>query len=148
VKIRKLPLAAKLSVIAAAAIGGAVVNAGPASASVDDSFAIYTTDAKTCGTLVFVDYGEGASGGGNNDDYIQFYDNCSDGHGVKAWAWHNGTYLGGMYNGGGTGSNKIWDPFGNVAAKDTIKVKICLVDGDADPTPSSCSEATVQSYDG
>jgi hypothetical protein len=148
VKTRKIPLAVRLSVVAVAVAGAAVVNAGAAFASVNDSFEIWTNDADGCGSVVFVDYGEGAPGDGNNDDYLEFTDNCEDHHGVKVWAWHNGVYLGGMYNGNGVGKAKVWDPFGNVAAKDTIKVKICLVDGDADPTPSHCEETTVQSYDG
>jgi hypothetical protein len=68
-----------------------------------------TTDS--CGAVDFVDYGPGAPGGGNNDDYAVVHDYCGDGHGVKAWAWLDGVLIGSQYNGNGlAGAPVIWDP--------------------------------------
>lgn len=119
----------------------------PAAAAVDDSFAASTTDG--CGVVNFIDYGPGAPGGGNNDDYTVIHDYCSDGHGVRADAWRNGTYLGGRYNGNGlAGAAVVWDPFGNVAPGDFVELQVCLVDGAGDPTGSRCGYASRVSADG
>jgi hypothetical protein len=97
----------------------------------------------------FVDYGPGAPGGGDNDDYTVIHDYCADGHGVKAYAWINGTFLGSRYNGNGlAGDPVIWDPFGNVAPGNAIGLKVCLVDGNDDPTPFDCTSTTHTSVDG
>ena len=131
-------------------LGAVVMAAAPAAATVDDGFTVYTTDG--CGAVDFVDYGPGAPGGGNNDDYAVVHDYCGDGHGVKAWAWINGVYLGGKYNGSGlAGAPVVWDPFkayGNVIAGDRVGLKVCLVDGDGDTTPSRCVSFTHTSVDG
>lgn len=119
-------------------------------AAFDDSFTVSTTNG--CGSVEFVDFGPGAAGGGDNDDYVVIHDLCSDGHGVKAWAWLNGTLLGSQYNGNGlAGAPVIWDPFksvGNVGAGDAIGLEVCLVDGNSDPTPSGCGSLTRTSRDG
>jgi hypothetical protein len=52
-----------------------------AGAAENDSFAALTTDE--CGDANFIDYGPGAPGGGNNDDYVVIHDYCADGHGVQ-----------------------------------------------------------------
>jgi hypothetical protein len=115
--------------------------------AVDDSFRVFTTDG--CGMVEFVDHGEGAPGGGDNDDYAVVHDLCGDGHGVKAWAWLNGTLLGSKYNGNGlAGAAVIWDPFGNVLPGEAIGLKVCLSDGNSDPSPSNCGERTEISSDG
>ncbi|NUT17990.1 MAG: hypothetical protein HOV77_02295 [Hamadaea sp.] len=149
--------ARRLSTLAAVTAGMVLVVSNPASAAYNDGFAASTTNS--CGSAIFVDYGEGASGGGNNDDYVLIRDNCSDSHGVRAWAWvteHTSagdlTYpLGSKYNGNGVaGADVVWDPFldGNVRAGDTVKLKICLVDGSGDTTGSYCGSATHTSVDG
>jgi hypothetical protein len=160
-KVRKVPIVAKLSVIAVAAMSAVFLGAAPASAAgIDygnDGWYIMTSNG--CGQADFIDYGEGLSGGGMNDDYVTIEDYCSDGHGVKAWAWltRNGVkyYLGGAYDGYGNfsrnGVYEVWDPFkdyGNVQAGDYVGLKVCLVDGDSDPTPSYCYSETHRSSDG
>lgn len=132
--------------LAAAATALAAV---PASAAVDDSFVASTTD--TCGTVNFIDYGPGAAGGGNNDDYLVIHDNCPDGHGVRAWAYLNGVGIGTQYNGNGNGSAVVWDPFqahGNVDAGDWVSVLVCLVDGAGDTGGSHCLLKQQESVDG
>ncbi|HEY9473292.1 MAG TPA: hypothetical protein VIS06_05490, partial [Mycobacteriales bacterium] len=84
--------------LVSAATAATLALASPASASVEDTFGVYTSD--TCAVAVFVDYGPGAPGGGNNDDYVDIGDNCADSHGVRTWAWLNGVYLGSVYDGG------------------------------------------------
>jgi hypothetical protein len=144
-------LLTRMMIVAPALVlGSGVLAATPAAAAYDDSFAVYTTDR--CGAVNFVDYGAGAPGGGNNDDYTVVHDYCGDGHGVKAWAWLNGTLVGAKYNGSGSGGAPvIWDPFkayGNIFAGDSVGLKVCLVDGDNDPTPAKCASHTHTSVDG
>jgi hypothetical protein len=117
-------------------------------AGVDDSFGANTSDV--CGLATFIDYGPGNPGGGNNDDYIFIQDICEDHHGVKAYAWRNGEYLGSKYLGKGQGSYVRWDPFpaGNVRPKDCVGLTVCLVDGSGDPTPFFCGSRTRCSQDG
>lgn len=120
---------------------------GVIAASVDDGFSVSTTNG--CGRIDFVDFGEGAPGGGSNDDYTVIHDLCGDGSGVKAWAWLNGTLLGSRYNGNGlAGDAVIWDPFGNVHPGDSIGLKVCLSDGPDDPNPRDCGSRTKTSSDG
>jgi hypothetical protein len=126
--------------------------------AVDDSFSVATTDG--CGVAEFVDYGPGAPGGGNNDDYIVVHDYCADGHGVRAYVWILGEYWGDRYNGNGkAGAAVIWDPFkewggsANLTAGTSFKVEVCLVDGpnDAVNEPeagSRCRSANRTSVDG
>jgi hypothetical protein len=98
-----------------------------------------------------VDYGPGAAGGGNNDDYVVIQDRCADGHGVEAWAWLDGPSHGARYDGNGqTGAAVVWDPFpsGNVKPGQVIQLRVCLVDGASDTTPSSCTTVKHQSVDG
>jgi hypothetical protein len=143
-----------LVALVAATVSLSLVAAGPA-LGYNDSFAVVAKYG--CGMATFVDYGPGASGGGPNDDYMEVMDTCSDHHGVKAYTWVNGNFLGSKYNGNGSGSLVVWDPFdgallrarGNdVVANDLVGVKICLVDGNSDPTPFNCSSWSQRSRDG
>jgi hypothetical protein len=119
-----------------------VVDAIP-SAAHNDSFTVRTTDSGGCGSAEFVDHGA------DGNDYVVIRDLCRDGHGVKAYAWLDGTYDGSMYNGKGlAGAPVIWGPFSDVAAGQSVGLKVCLVDGDSDPTPSNCGSATKKSVDG
>jgi hypothetical protein len=116
-----------------------IAAAHPAAAATDH-ISESTTDG--CGVIDFIDAGPGAPGGGDNDDYLELHDYCSDGHGVEGYAWLDGTYLGKKYDGSGlAGAPVIWDPLGDVKSGQTIGVKVCLVDGADDPTPSKCLSA-------
>jgi hypothetical protein len=129
-----------------AVLGTGIGTAAPASAAIDDSFVTYTTDG--CGAANFVDYGTWPDGS-TNDDYAVVHDYCSDGHGVRAYAWLDGFYLGSKYNGNGhAGAPVYWDPFGNVLAGDVVGLQVCLVDGSGDTTPSKCVYAEHVSQDG
>ena len=131
---------------ACAALSTGILAAAPASASIDDGFSVSTTDG--CGATNFVDYGTWPNGS-TNDDYAVVHDYCGDGHGVRAYAWLNGFYLGSKYNGNGlAGAPVYWDPFGNVLAGDTVALEVCLVDGSGDTTPSKCVIAAHTSQDG
>lgn len=126
-------------------------------AAFDDGFVVPTTD--DCGRADFIDFGPGAAGGGDNDDYVEIHDFCSDGHGVIA----SGTLtkrttvgdltfdLGSRYNGNGlNGNSVIWDPFkplGNVDPNDTVVLKACLVDG-PNGKPFKCQVGIWTSIDG
>jgi hypothetical protein len=123
-------------------------------AATNDSFAVSTTSGG-CGAVNFVDYGEGAPGGGNNDDYLVIHDYCADGRGVRAYAWltpqgESTIYLGAHNNTNGqAGEAVVWDPFaawGNVIAGDKVGIKVCLFD--SDNTLSKCAEASRVSADG
>ncbi|RKN41250.1 hypothetical protein D7294_16110 [Streptomyces hoynatensis] len=97
----------------------------------DDSFTVYSDDSGFCGSAEFVDYGPGAAGGGNNDDYLVIHDLCSDSRGVRAYAWVNGEYLGAKNNTNGlSGAPVVWDPFGNVTGMQVVGLKVCLFDSD------------------
>lgn len=141
---------------AAVGVGALVLAAGPASATTNDNFSAHTTGGG-CGAVDFIDYGAGAPGGGNNNDYLVVHDYCSDGHGVKAWVWwytDSGTllYYGSKYNGNGeAGAPVYWDPFaslGNTIGGDRVSVKVCLSDGNSDPTVTNCDSASHVSADG
>jgi hypothetical protein len=125
---------------------------GTASAAVDDSFAARTTDR--CGVANFIDYGPGAPGGGNNDDYIVLHDYCADGHGVRVHLYWNGLHWSSVYNGNGlAGDPVIWDPFratspNDVEAGDGLQLQVCLVDGPNDDTGARCGWADRISVDG
>jgi hypothetical protein len=139
---------ARLLAAAAMLISLVGMTAVPASA-VDDYFYVPTSDLYRAGAAEFIDYGPGVPGNGeSNDDYVHVWDNRADGHGVKAYAWIDGQYLGSKYNGNGDDTKVIWDPFGNVTAWQDIGLKVCLVDGTNDPTPSYCGWDTQESYDG
>ena len=137
-------------VLAVALLSVTVLVTTSAGAAVNDDFAASTTDG--CGVASFIDYGPGAPGGGNNDDYVVIHDYCADGHGVIAYlSWDNTGYWFNKYNGNGlAGAPVVWDPFlyGNVKAGQTVWLEVCLVDGQADPTPSRCGEASHRSKDG
>jgi hypothetical protein len=136
--------------VSGALLGVTVLVASPASAAVNDNFYAQTTDG--CGVVNFIDYGPGAPGGGDNDDYTVIHDYCADGHGVRAWTWLDGVYLGSMYNGNGqAGSPVVWDPYkpyGNVGAGDLVELIVCLVDGSGDTTGARCGYAAHTSADG
>jgi hypothetical protein len=143
-------------VVAVAALVG--VTGTPAYAY-DDSFLVRTALPSGCpgstghlspaGYVYFVDYGEGdLSDPAKNDDYVLIRDTCADNDGVRAYAWHNGDYVGSKYNGNGTDEFVVWDPFGNVLPDDYVGLKICSVNGSGG-TPYDCSEVFVyQSRDG
>ena len=110
--------------------------------ALSDDFTVHTTDSGVCGSggggsVQFVDNGPAG------DDYVVIHDLCSDGHGVKAYAWINGEYFGSMYNGNGlAGAAVTWHPWNNVFDGESVGLKVCLVDGNNDPTASSCGSAT------
>jgi hypothetical protein len=132
--------------VSAVTVGAVTLTGSPAYAGYDDSFGVNTADG--CGGADFVDYGTWPNGS-TNDDYVVVHDFCSDGHGVKAYAWLNGTYKGSKYNGNGlSGAPVYWDPLGNVGPNDEVGLKVCLVDGDSDPTPFACYSHTGMSSDG
>ncbi|WP_143662126.1 hypothetical protein [Streptomyces glaucescens] len=121
----------------------------PPGAQVDDSFTVETLDG--CGAADFVDHGEGAPGGGSNDDYIVLHDYCSDGHGTRVWLYYpsTGNQYGSVYNGNGlAGEPVIWDPFGNVVAGQVVALEVCLVDGRNDYSGALCGEGQRTSADG
>jgi len=127
-----------LLLTSAAVLSATLLMASPAAAAYDDGFTVPTTDG--CGRVDFVDYGEGAPGGGNNDDYLVIHDFCADGHGVRAFALYNYASLGSKYNGNGlAGSPVVWDPIGNIGANEVISVRVCLFDGAGDTTGARCS---------
>jgi hypothetical protein len=121
-----------------------------ASATVNDNFNASTTDG--CGVANFIDYGPGAPGGGNNDDYVVIHDYCADGHGVMAYVEVDDSgYWFHQYNGNGlAGAPVVWDPFlhGNVKAGQKVELEVCLVDGATDLTGSRCGAASRRSADG
>lgn len=138
--------AARAVGVAAAAAAATVLLGSPAFATVDDSF--YASTAGGCAVLDFVDYGPGAAGGGNNDDYLVIHDYCADGYGVRAYAWLNGAYLGSKWNGNGAaGDAVVWDPFGNVQGGDTVGIKVCLANGSSG-SPFDCIAVSRTSSDG
>ncbi len=137
--------------MAAAVLGVAatVATAVPATAATDDSFSVRTTNG--CGSLTFVDYGPGAPGHGDNDDYLAIRDTCRDGKGVRGFTEQNGILAGTEYNGRGNGKTKLFDPYQdgtNVVAGDEIIITVCLVDGPSDTTAEYCDYARHVSVDG
>ncbi|MCP3766446.1 hypothetical protein [Streptomyces sp. MAR25Y5] len=131
------------SAIAAAAM---LFSTQAAVAATDDSFEVSTTDGQ-CGVVNFIDYGPGHEGGGNNDDYLVIHDYCSDGKGVRAYAMHNGKDLGSKTNTNGlAGKAVVWDPFGNVQARDRVGVAVCLVNSSG--ALSQCVSVSRESVDG
>jgi hypothetical protein len=134
----------------AAAATMVTLTANPAEARLNDNFKASTTQGG-CGVLNFKDYGRGAPGNGNNDDYLVIHDYCRDGHGVRAWAFvktrgtSNYRSLGSKYNGNGrAGAPVYWDPFkaigtGNLHGGDVVAIRVCLVDSKSDRTPFKCS---------
>jgi hypothetical protein len=149
-KIRLGPGLRRTSLVLGAAVAALALAANPAAAAVNDDFHASTTDG--CGVVNFIDYGPGAPGGGDNDDYLVIHDYCSDGHGVRAWATLNGWDLGSVYNGNGlAGAAVVWDPFkayGNVIAGDIVVITVCLVDGAGDTSGAKCGSAGRTSADG
>ncbi|MEV4658894.1 hypothetical protein [Micromonospora sp. NPDC049301] len=139
-----LPLAAALTAI--------LVTTNPAAAAGNDDYTVYTDPSWHGGAVDFIDYGPGAPGGGDNDDYLVIRDIAADGHGVQVWAWLHGKYLGTKYNGGGAWSSVIYDPYSifpnNVAKNEVIGIKICLVDGKDNLIQPSCSNVEWPSIDG
>jgi hypothetical protein len=139
--------------VVASLVGAAPAAAeGATAAGHDDTFGIGAGHCPDRGgsqeIINFKDYGKGAPGGGNNDDYIELLDGCGDRQGVKGWAWINGKLLGEKYNGKGYKKRVIWDPFGNVKAKDYVGIKVCIVDGNGDQSPGPCEHRSKYSQDG
>jgi hypothetical protein len=142
----------------AAAVSATILFSATAAFAANDDFSAATTDG--CGVANFIDYGPGAAGGGNNDDYVVIHDYCSDGHGVRAYVWIQGEYWGDQYNGNGlAGSAVVWDPFrlwggsANLTAGTDVRIEVCLVDGSNDgvndPSQGSkCRSASHQMIDG
>ncbi|GAA5039270.1 hypothetical protein [Actinopolymorpha pittospori] len=151
-RIRESVGAGKTRLVVAVAAAAFVAAASPASASTDDGFAAVTTpasaDGVNCGAAFFIDYGPGAEGGGDNDDYVYIVDACGDSHGVKAWAWNGSKLLGSKYLGTGASTHTVWDPFPNVVPGELVGLKVCLVDGSNDQTPFQCGTASHRSVDG
>lgn len=123
-------------------------------AGTNDSFSVGTTGGG-CGAVDFVDYGPGAPGGGDNDDYLVIHDYCGDGKGVRAYAWLSNDIIGNVYLGarnntnGLAGAAVVWDPFkpyDNVLPGDRVGIKVCLFN--SDNTLSNCAEASRVSADG
>lgn len=123
-------------VAAALALLATFTNTSPAYAAFDDSFGVETTNGS--GEAAYLDYYNG------NDDLIRIWDLAADGHGVTAYVWLDGTYLGSKWNGNGSGSQVFWDPFpsGEVLAGQNVGVKVCR--GDV----RYCDSFTWQSRDG
>ncbi|GAB1694912.1 hypothetical protein [Krasilnikovia sp. M28-CT-15] len=138
--------------MAATAVTGSVLLMfpGAAFAGHDDSFKVRTTDS--CGGADFVDYGPGAPGGGDNDDYIVIHDYCGDGYGVSVDVWRTGEFWSRGYNGAGSsGAAVIWDPFAganNVRAGEEIGIKVCLAHGKDDWSGAKCQTKYHTSVDG
>ncbi|WP_327033600.1 hypothetical protein [Micromonospora ureilytica] len=137
-----LPLTVALTAILA--------TTNPAAAAGNDDYTVYT--GQSGGAVDFIDYGPGAPGGGDNDDYLVIRDIAADGHGVQVWAWLHGKYLGTKYNGNGAWTSVIYDPYtifpNNVAKNEVIGLKICLVDGKDNLIQPSCSSLDWPSIDG
>ncbi|MBB5874467.1 hypothetical protein F4553_007901 [Allocatelliglobosispora scoriae] len=116
-----------------------LTTAGPAAASVDDSFGTSSNIPSGCSNpntpaayAEFVDYGPGDPGNSaNNDDYVTLTDMCGDGVGVQVNVGLNGVWLGGKYNGLGHGKTVYFDPFpnGNVKGGDGISLQVCSRNG-------------------
>ncbi len=165
-KVRKPLRAMKLSALAAVALSATLVIPSSADAAIDDSFTVTTIPIIQCATVPlptpadyepaggarYVDYGPGSPvNPANNDDYIVVADLCSEGRGVKAWAWLNGKCLescAGRYV-AGVGATSYWDPFpdGNVKKGDYVGLKVCSVDGN-NGVPYDCLNHTGYSDDG
>ncbi|MFF2964670.1 hypothetical protein ACFVT1_38640 [Streptomyces sp. NPDC057963] len=132
-------VSAVLLTSATAALAAAV----PASASTDDSFSVDAGSSPSCyryGSAAYIDYGE------YGDDYVGVYDACSDGVGVKAWVWINGTLVGAQRNGSGYNTEVYFD-IPNVKPGDRVGIKVCAQNGSGG-TPFACGSRTVTSVDG
>ncbi|WP_433553471.1 hypothetical protein ACQP08_09605 [Micromonospora zamorensis] len=132
-------------------VTGTVTFASPAQAADNDSFLLCALGEASGACVRFVDYGEGAPGGGMNDDYAVVHDLLADGKGTRAYAWLNGRYLGSKYNGNGyAGDPVVWDPFGNVPGNSYVGLKVCLSWGPDDPNTYEewCNERTIYTVDG
>lgn len=113
---------------------------------VDDSFTVVTTNS--CGSVEFID---AASRGSGNEDYLIVHDLCNDAHGVRASGSLNNVALEAQYNGSGLcGPPVFWHPFpsGHLNPGDTLTLKVCLVDGSNDASPTGCGSATQDITDG
>ncbi|NUT99382.1 MAG: hypothetical protein HOY78_45985 [Saccharothrix sp.] len=141
----------RLTALLVGVAGAVVITASPASAAVNDDHSVTNWDYYNkcqAGRLDFVDYGEGAPGGGMNDDYLVVRDTCANGDGVLARVYRNDVLLGAKYHGGGNNTSVVWDPFGNVVANDIIRMQICSADGPDDYSGFECQETTFRSVDG
>jgi hypothetical protein len=152
---QKIYGAVKMLAVSIMTLSAVLLTAGPA-AAYEDTFSVSTWGCngdqnKSAADVWFRDYGPGAAGGGNNDDYIEAWDSCADGHGIRVYAWLDGTFLGsGYYGGGADGGAAIFDPFpnGNVTGDQAVGLKVCLVDGRDDTTPFNCASDTKVITDG
>jgi hypothetical protein len=156
VRVRTLRAVGAVIGAAGLAVGGTV----PASATApayNDGFTVKTWDE--CGVATYVDYGPGAPGGGNNDDYVVIDDTCPDNLGVAVFAWlykpagaSGPGLLGGEYNrNGADGDVVVWDPFkafGNVDADDWVELRVCLQRNLIVQDHSNCRSLAAISDDG
>ncbi|MCO1594491.1 hypothetical protein M8C17_04870 [Micromonospora sp. RHAY321] len=143
-------LALKLSMAFAVGAAALLATGSPAAAAYnDDHYVTLWDDNASCqaGRLDFVDYGEGAPGGGMNDDYFVVRDTCANGDGVLGRVYVNGVLIDTQYNGGGSGSSIIWDP-AQVYANDVVRMDICGANGPEDYLGYSCTPTTFRSQDG
>jgi len=137
-------------VIAAALLSVTGLVTTSAGAAVNDNFNASTTDG--CGVANFIDYGPGAPGGGNNDDYVVIHDYCAD---VTA-SWRTSKWTTPATGSTSTTATACPVPpwsgvrfcMGNVKAGQKVELEVCLVDGISDPTGSRCWEASRRSADG
>jgi len=137
-------------VIAAALLSVTGLVTTSAGAAVNDNFNASTTDG--CGVANFIDYGPGAPGGGNNDDYVVIHDYCAD---VTA-SWRTSKWTTPATGSTSTTATACPVPpwsgvrfcMGNVKAGQKVELEVCLVDGISDPTGSRCGEASRRSADG
>lgn len=147
-KVKRLGLKLSMAFAVTAAL---VATGSPAFAAHNDNAETTVWDDYAgCqgGRIEFIDYGEGAPGGGMNDDYFVVTDTCANAKGVRARVWVNGVLVGGSkYNGGGSGSSVIWDP-AQIYANDVVKMEICAANGPSDYSGLPCDDTTFRSVDG
>ncbi|RAO51600.1 hypothetical protein LUPAC06_06285 [Micromonospora saelicesensis] len=146
-KVRRLGL--KLSMVFAVTAALVATGSPAFAAHNDNSDMTLWDDNASCqaGRIEFVDYGEGAPGGGMNDDYFVVSDTCANGDGVLGRVYVNGVLIGTRYNGGGSGSSVIWDP-AQVYANDVVRMDICTANGPEDYLGYPCASRTFRSVDG
>lgn len=119
----------RLAAATAGAMGLSMLIATSASAAVDDSFTVYTSDH--CASAQFVDYGTWKDGS-TRDDFFILHDLCGDGHGTSMDILIDGSDNYQVYNGNGVaGAPVYWDGTDNLYMDD-IEIWVCTVDGPRD----------------
>lgn len=71
----------------------------------------------------------------NGDEFI-IWDKYADGHGVLGSVYFNGSAVAAKYN--GLGANRSVSFTYNILEGKKYEMRLCLVDGASDPTPSRC----------